>query len=428
MGRTPFHRACFRNNIKLLEFFLEMGFSIDGSSKAPDTPLMSACERGQAKVVKFLLERGANVNGAGKKSSPLARAAYYNCDECVRILLAYNANTERKDDEGCTPLMVAMHSASPKCMKELIRGGANVEARGPSGKTPIMFLTKRNDVSWESDQREKVICLQTLVDAGANLEARDGDGKTALIHASDDKARFTWSHIVEANIIGTPIVNKMLELGANVHAVDNNGNTALIRATFMGNLACVYALMRAGSDPDAKNNQGVSARDDVRSMEDSEYKDAYFKALNMTPHPKTRKAIFNSLREGNANVNANTEFLGSDVMPVDNVAEVRKGDYFYNTSNVTGNNRVPRVFHKDLLEHMRNSGNSAQKNPMTRRPWPLKKAEISQILKKVANNASHADESTSPTNNVVGGRGGRGCSARGRGAQGRGARGRGARK
>jgi ankyrin repeat protein len=412
-GRTPFHVACGdnRDNIEMLEYYLMKGANVNGAPNAKDTPLTTACENVSTKVARFLLERGADVDAKGKASAPLHRAAWFHKPDNIKVLLEFGANIERKDNQGRTPLMTAMFGGSSNCVKALILGGANIEAKNSNGLTPIMCLDYFQ-LSPQQDQNEKAKGVRALIEAGANLEARSANGRTPLMHACYYDSHYTTSHVASQKIIGTPIINVMLEYGADVNAKDNDGNTALMHAVFMRNLAAIFALMRAGSDPRAENNDGETALDAMERVWNANTRQVVFKALDLNIK---RKPVYNSLRKGNAVVNANTEFIGSNVMAINNAEQVRKGDFFYNTGNVIGN-KVTRAFHKDLLEQYRNSKVEA-KNPITRRPWPINKAaEIGQVLKKVQNNTVALPPSQDQQ--VVGGAAGAARSKAGRGGSG----------
>jgi ankyrin repeat protein len=90
--------------------------------------------------------------------------------------------------------------------------------------------------------------INTLISKGLDINERDKNGWTPLHFAAQEYA-------VHAVI-------ELLRLGAKVDLKDSFGNTALFRAVFCsrGKGDIIKLLLDAGSDPDLKNNHGVSPR------------------------------------------------------------------------------------------------------------------------------------------------------------------------
>ena len=58
-GRTPLHRACVKNHLKIIEFLLDKNAEINYPDSNGATPLMLACYHQKIDVVKFLMEHNA---------------------------------------------------------------------------------------------------------------------------------------------------------------------------------------------------------------------------------------------------------------------------------------------------------------------------------------------------------------------------------
>ncbi len=90
------------------------------------------------------------------------------------------------------------------------------------------------------------IRLEELLRAGADPNAQDDNGWTALHFAAQARA--------------LSCVQALLQAGAAVDLRDSHGNTALSTAVFKsrGDGAIIAVLRKAGADPRAANNHGVS--------------------------------------------------------------------------------------------------------------------------------------------------------------------------
>ena len=93
-----------------------------------------------------------------------------------------------------------------------------------------------------------VEAVKTLIADGANAGVRNDTGATPLI--------------VAAGIPNAALVEALLAAGAEVDAADNDGNTALMKAAVSEKgFATVELLVKAGADIHAANKRDMSAYD-----------------------------------------------------------------------------------------------------------------------------------------------------------------------
>lgn len=211
------------------------------------TPLHTAASAGNAAAVRVLLAAGADVRARDNESlTPLHRAATtFRGVEIVQVLLDAGADVRARDNEGLTPLHRAagwrLDMGDSEIAQALLNAGADAQARDNEGATPL-----HRAASMEPSISRGIV--QVLLDAGAEIEARDDEGKTPL-------------HWARSSVTVEPL----LAAGAEVDARDKYGRTPL-HTLFRdsGYYEAVATLMlKAGADPNAKDNEGRTTGLDV---------------------------------------------------------------------------------------------------------------------------------------------------------------------
>ena len=109
---------------------------------------------------------------------------------------------------------------------------------GGTGQTALHVVIERRDVSW----------LGFLLQKGANPNLADKKGLSPLMLA-------TQMNFVDG-------ISWLIDKKAQVDMTNRSGETALILAVQLRNAEAVRALLKAGANPDKKDNRaGYSARD-----------------------------------------------------------------------------------------------------------------------------------------------------------------------
>ena len=106
-----------------------------------------------------------------------------------------------------------------------------------SGETALHIVTQRRDLTW----------MSYLIGKGANVNLRDARGVTPLQLAS--------------NLGFIEGIELLVESKARIDEANDAGETPLISAVHRRNIAMARILLKAGADPDRKDNSGRSARD-----------------------------------------------------------------------------------------------------------------------------------------------------------------------
>ncbi len=135
---------------------------------------------GNATGLKTLLESGANPNEVRRNgASALAYAAGYGKVECVKVLLAFKADINWRDESMLrTALLNVTLSDLPnkaEVVSTLIAGGADINLPDYQGMTPLLVAAQRQDND----------IVKLLVDAGANVNAKSANGARALSYVTD---------------------------------------------------------------------------------------------------------------------------------------------------------------------------------------------------------------------------------------------------
>ncbi len=215
---------------------LDAGVPIDSADRLSRTALTAAIERGQPGAVALLMQRGADVNKPGARGeTPLFVAANNGDLALVERLLAAGAEVRAVNEEGVTALHAAARSpgeATVDVIERLLSAGAAIDAQDNEGFTGLMVAASRG----------RVAPVQSLIKAGAGVNARNNLGMTALMYAvvsGDFSTRVDWQYLGDLRRVTAA------ELGAIAVALDDTNA-----------LACVQALLAAGADVNARDNEG----------------------------------------------------------------------------------------------------------------------------------------------------------------------------
>lgn len=106
-----------------------------------------------------------------------------------------------------------------------------------TGETGLHIVTARRDLQW----------MSFLIGKGANVNARDSRGRTPLV--------------IAANLNFEEGVQLLIDHKAQLDEANAAGETPLISAVHNRRITLMRMLLKAGANPDRRDNSGRSARD-----------------------------------------------------------------------------------------------------------------------------------------------------------------------
>lgn len=283
------------------ELLLRAGANPNARDAEGKTPLMHAALKSQdAVLVQTLVRAGADVNLRDKqgRSALWHWSASGKCDPGVgSVLINAGADIELKDDLGRTPLMAML--GKEVCVEKLnvlLKKKPKINAMDNEGNTPLnhsmlsgttspqivdLLIAKGAKLNLLAGGKDRAstqaiffaanyspqqLCklIETLSRQGGDFTGKDSKGVTPL-------------HCLMKVTAGMypDVVASALQAGNAIDAKDDNGNTPLMVAAQYGkgwnsgqskrepkygysnsNPRIIEALIRAGADVNAQNNQG----------------------------------------------------------------------------------------------------------------------------------------------------------------------------
>ena len=146
--------------------------AIDREDADGRTPLSWAAARGDRVAVEALLRHGASPDTADRiGQGPLRQSLKAHNEACAKLLLAYQAKVDQRDDWHQTCLLACMYSPDPVCFaRPLLDAGAQVNVRCSQGRSPVMEAVSKNNV----------IALELLLARGVDVNSVNNAGATPL--------------------------------------------------------------------------------------------------------------------------------------------------------------------------------------------------------------------------------------------------------
>ncbi|QNL97309.1 ankyrin repeat domain-containing protein [Treponema sp. Marseille-Q4132] len=236
-GQTPLHIASIKNHKSIARYLIANGAHTSAQDITGATPLHEAVRYGDTDIAKALLESGADVNAEDNlgKTPVMLVIPEDKREAMYRILLAYKADTAKKDAYGDTVLHSAtMTSLTPAVLEMLTASEADVNARNKDGVSPLLIAVQKRNLSH----------VKFYAERGADINSADRSGTTPLSLALKD---------------GQAML-EMLVNRANALSHDSNGNTPLHTAVIVNaSIEQIRYLVSLTDDINARNKDGNNA-------------------------------------------------------------------------------------------------------------------------------------------------------------------------
>ncbi|KMQ92709.1 ankyrin repeat domain-containing protein 49-like protein [Lasius niger] len=122
-GYTPLHRACYGNNIEVVEYLLGAGAKIDAKTQDEWQPLHSACCWNNTECAEALIASGADINATSKGDQTplhLVSASSHNSPALQLLLLHTDTNPYIVNSSGDTADQIARRTTKYYPIFEII--------------------------------------------------------------------------------------------------------------------------------------------------------------------------------------------------------------------------------------------------------------------------------------------------------------------
>lgn len=236
---------------------IDLGFDADTMDAQGCTALLRAAGGGHRAVVEALLERNADPQRAAHTgATPLSAAVSMRQGEIVDRLLQAGAGLEQRLPGDVTVLMLAAALGLPDLCARLLQAGANVHATDAQGLTPLHCAVL---FGFTARERPRLLALlDTLLLAGADADASAAGSVSPLLLLLG--ARAEPGTACDEDVLMTAL-ERLLDEEVALDVQDPRGFGPLHLSALHGLLRVTQRLLRAGCNPDLRDNLNRSPRE-----------------------------------------------------------------------------------------------------------------------------------------------------------------------
>ena len=266
--RTLF-RAAERGDLTAARTAIAAKADLEARDERKRTPLIVATKARQTEVAILLLESGADPNAKDDiKDSSFLYAGAEGYNTILRATLRHGAKVKSTNRFGGTALIPASEHGYTETVRILINAGVPLDHVNDLGWTAMLEAIVLGNGS-----ADHVDVVRQLIGAGADPTIRDKDDKAprslasargydeivALIDDADEIRARGQRLITAARAGDRQRVERLLDQRASIAARDDTDATALVAAAYGNHLKIAELLLKAGADPNAKDETVQSA-------------------------------------------------------------------------------------------------------------------------------------------------------------------------
>jgi ankyrin repeat protein len=287
-GLTPLDYAVSKGDPLALQAFINAGYNIDELDINGEALLHKAVKLKKMKqLTQFFLDNNANLNVKNIEGQTIAHLLVGLKDTgTMELLIPEGLNLGAVDNYGQNVMNYYYFSKSPVSkVKDFLEAHGITEAnafadgktilhvfaeygnskgigsktlnpeiinlineRDVNGRTPLHYLAQTGDTK----------IMELLVNSGVDINAVDVDGNTPLILAAiaSKKVKIAKQIFNKAKPNGKKSVTELIDFGADVSIANTQGKTALHYVVEAAEKKGIDALVKAGADKEAKDNDG----------------------------------------------------------------------------------------------------------------------------------------------------------------------------
>ena len=269
-GNTCLHYAAGNDcYTKIFHVIISRGVDVNVTNESNVTALMIACVKGNKDAINVLLNAGADRNITDADGCAyLHYAVYGRCSKDVlRAIIDDGADVNARSKNSVTALMGACAKGYEGGIDVLLKAGADPNIMDDAGSTCLQYALHGSCTKH---------VLQTIIDHGVNINARKKNNVTALMAACAtgnvdaidvllkagadpdimDDAGYTCLQYAVYESCSTEVLEAIIDHGVNVNATKKKCATALMAACQNGDVDAIDVLMKAGADPNIRDDAG----------------------------------------------------------------------------------------------------------------------------------------------------------------------------
>ncbi|PJK12446.1 hypothetical protein CO614_05375 [Lysobacteraceae bacterium NML120232] len=249
--------SAIQGDVAAIARMLALGFAVDSQDAQGCTALLRAAGGGHLPAVTHLLAAGANPDiPADTGATALSAAASRRHLAVVDRLLTAGADFERPLPGGATVLMLASALGLTDIASRLIAAGARTDSGDAEGLLPIHCAALYGFAATDAVRLRSL--LDVLLKAGAAADAPTRLGVTPLLFLLGCRAE-PGAPCDESVVLAG--LDYLLGRGVNLAVRDPRGFGPLHLAALHGLPNVIRRLLRAGADPNMRDQLNRSPRE-----------------------------------------------------------------------------------------------------------------------------------------------------------------------